>query len=619
MSGDNKRILEIVGAIDELRWLIHVNNFGPFSIAALAFTVMVAAGVATYATKVREREARDQELHRLLADEVLPPREIGPLVGIAAVRTLKNLMPKESVERLQHDWLEHIINHHKKRWYKKYGNSSNSFIRGESTIECPTPNGMKARTLKSAPNVFVPATLWHFSESAADKEARRMKSWESYLEAIKDSFVRGDIVDGESEPEDLRDRKNKLKFTIVQSYYVSSSGVIINLEVSNRTPCQLYAPDENYSLSERPYMIQMRNEDESVFEKPYLSASGHGILSTTCVPDYDDSVNSCSKNRSVQKDISGIKPNANASIPGAISDCGSAFRGAICIDYRPTRLTDPGLTSQESTDSQLTASIYQSALFTAKIRDDSGLDNGHSHLGNSTGKVDCDKGGDSENRVCRIPLVVDRKMHRWLDLSIRFPNNRPLYFFLLLAPLTLCGIAVVLARTWRWRRLEAQLSMLRDLPIGVVYDERTCDGRILAANDRAEELVGTELPSFRGLGETRERSPEFWSVFEKKGIVNPNNDPEYIDTEKREPFEVDNLSEMLVEQRTSGKSSTYYVQVSGKKLQPEAESWLRVVGTPVFRRNKGGKPVSFAVLEKLQGSELNAISNTLKARKKGDR
>ena len=314
------------------------------------------------------------------------------------------------------------------------------------------------------------------------------------------------------------------KFVIVHAYYITSGGAIATVPLDKKKACEQYL-DDSYSLSERPYMVALRKKDlaESFFQTgPYLDVNGKGIVDTVCKP---------------------YKKNG-------------ILDGATCVDF--------AYISRASLDNMFKDGVkWHKGLLRAKV------------VTHATSNKENRSTGFCDENKCSVPIYD--KM--WLEISYRPPSNA---WTILAAILVLvAGIVVTYfaRQTGMWRRTEAQFAILRDLPEGLLYVATDIDddtSMILAASDRAEELLDRELPAFgSGLAANRSQlQQDFWNIFCEYGFTEGEVPGEWCWSE--------NIMKEVIDMRRRGSSSTYRVRLRRRRRTGETP-WLEVRGTPEIR------------------------------------
>ncbi len=143
-----------------------------------------------------------------------------------------------------------------------------------------------------------------------------------------------------------------------------------------------------------------------------------------------------------------------------------------------------------------------------------------------------------------------------------------------LACLSLLGTGITLFLLGASRReseLDSQIGRLRSLPVGVL--ETDLMHNVIAANDRAEEMVNRRLPKIGVLGYTR--AVKFDDLFDPRGLYSID-----VDDAAPEGMKLTTMTEEeLRERRLAGARSQYYARL---KTYGDSEVWLRLVAIPLL-------------------------------------
>ena len=360
----------------------------------------------------------------------------------------------------------------------------------------------------------------------------------------------------------LHDDKN---YKVVQAFYVSAHGATANWSETGRSSCDIYTKDDGYSLAERPYMIELRDNFRAsklttVNLGFYVDAGGKGIVATTCVADVD---------------------------PMA-----SSIRGAACVDYQPTPAAEFRI-GQSADFGLLTGRIEPPPYVASKLAERTGSFCIEDREGDQVAiwrSIEREV-APIENPICHVPLSTDNNL--WLQLSYRKPDAYRWLYVCLLAAISTAVLVYATKMTAAWRAAEARLGLLRDLPAAIVQVDNGPLAKVLGASDRAEELVGEELPSFIVPGPGFEKADaiqtQFWTLFARDGyeIERHANGSESI-------AEVEDIAAATISKREKGLSSIYMVRL---KCSPRTSDlcWLEVQGTPELgERSKN--PTSFSLI-----------------------
>lgn len=366
---------------------------------------------------------------------------------------------------------------------------------------------------------------------------------------------------------------------VANMYFVSVDGVLRSWRPGPPpTQDSLYADyGPLYLLRDRSYVAHFRDRERGArrteyTSHPYLDLSGAGIVRTSCSP---------------------------ASVNGQLL-------GVLCVDYTlpivpnaPSRgaLADFGLVAVRR--------VGDSANFTMQpLGEDSPIqwtDIEHlrseiEHQFHSTDARSAEgeelRGSfteiisDPDHELYAIPLRRDGRTWYYLVLETKeLGVSWQLYLFIASSLL----LVVVAGATigFRLRRTQAELeaSMLRNLQVGVIQVER--GEVVVAANDRAEELLKRRLPSF---GEWGAPTVPYASLFEQVGIMEVGRS----DDTRYEPIS----QKQVARQRTRGEPSRYYLRrVPQDASVREKDRWLEVHGSPFLETlGSSSQRGTFAVL-----------------------
>jgi hypothetical protein len=553
-------------------------NYGPFLVALVCVALATGAGIAAVMTELNESRSADTALNKLLDTKILPSRRVDRLAVAGAALNLIEERLRHRDPDLLGGKLERFEEQIEGKLHESMGqiegklHESMGQIEGKLRESTPTTRdppedikltlcsaNHKSLTVVGDPFVFVPVQL-AFPQTVLPSVA---DTWFPAVEPLN-WLAEEEAKRAHAWTPKLKSLAEGIKnpdYTLVQAYYITRAGVTTNWSPSNVSTCELYADDDGFSLAERPYMIMFRDrlqtgEANYTYKmKLYVDAGGMGIVGTTCVAE------------------------ANT-LTGQLL-------GAACADYRPTKVME--LLGDPWTSGLLQATITDKKQTPASL--------------NVRTSILCDD--EAVQHACRIPLAPLEG--KWLEMTYQPPNWRPLMAFGAFSLLAAGAVVYFVRITSTWRTAEARVGLLRDLPAGILRVEVKLDGLILAASDRAEELLKTPLPSFVVEGDPSIASAEhgtaaqraarrvlFWNLFEDAGF----SIDEHGKAEWRE-----NLAASMLALRLQGLSSTYWVCLKGK--DPSAhDSWLEVVGTPEFLATQQS-PKSFTLIVKPDQARLS--------------
>ena len=127
---------------------------------------------------------------------------------------------------------------------------------------------------------------------------------------------------------------------------------------------------------------------------------------------------------------------------------------------------------------------------------------------------------------------------------------------------------------------RSDLVIFRSLQIGVTETSLEANA-ILRANDRAEELLGKELPKELLVGESK--SEKFHDLYDLALEIEGDTWPDMQDnplTDIKCKYKEMTAADLL-QRRRQGKTTRYWIHVLSK---PEDRSWLLVQAGPIFRQ-----------------------------------
>ena len=153
-----------------------------------------------------------------------------------------------------------------------------------------------------------------------------------------------------------------------------------------------------------------------------------------------------------------------------------------------------------------------------------------------------------------------------------------------------CGLLAMAAiRSGRVNQASEQATILRNLSVAVVQVDE--DGRIAAANDRAEQVLGARLPKF---GEFDLGTPDRLRVANRSTFFEIFDGPLF----RRNGPCFDQVAEAaIVRARRAGMNSEYFGKIA------DNNRWIRVAGAPLLARSN----TTFCVLMSATDQELNDL------------
>ncbi len=168
-------------------------------------------------------------------------------------------------------------------------------------------------------------------------------------------------------------------------------------------------------------------------------------------------------------------------------------------------------------------------------------------------------------------------------------------------------LAVLLAAIAKRRTVmrQASTSLVRNLQVGVVRVDAQMN--ILEANDRAEELVGYDLPTI-GAGE---QPKELSRYFDNEGWEAPERSQ---DGSVRE-LERITLKDVIA-RRARGESSRYFLRKKFPKVGLPERAWLELYGSPVLSADTHASEGIFAVIDIPSEQRQKQLEDSIIYRKK---
>lgn len=183
------------------------------------------------------------------------------------------------------------------------------------------------------------------------------------------------------------------------------------------------------------------------------------------------------------------------------------------------------------------------------------------------------------------------------ELAILLPASSSGWWgYLVLALLCVMGISSLFVRAAVQHDRQQEASLLRGLPFGVVrVDEGS---HIVAANDRAEELLNRPLPKFGLADPTSRRSAE--QAYLVTDIL--CSDKVYF---RRGHGFTEGQVEELWERSERGLTDEYWVKLDTNSGRGEKGEWFRVIGSPILRTP--GEVHAFIMFERVDPRTLAAL------------
>jgi PAS domain-containing protein len=410
---------------------------------------------------------------------------------------------------------------------------------------------------------------------------------------------------------------------LVQTYYISPDSILRIW--SPRISEERFPP--NRLWSQGPYVFKLLNsEDDHVKTQVYVDTGGNGLVRTYCYP----------IEVPVQMRHADIAGNTVSHDAAPTRD--RIFEGGVCFDVA-LRAGSVGIKKLlEQLDRN---PLVESQLITIRLSQDNRVDGlsfasgepiGAEILGLSSTELrsslfereDTEVGHYvTSHEVAGVPVVVipiARQSNRAVAALVMRPRGlRPpksLVISSVTASFSLLGTGIALFLLGASRReseLDGQVARLRSLPVGVV--ETDLRHNVIAANDRAEELVHRKLPKI-GVSE-HVPTVKFESLFEESVYL---IETEGINPDNAKSVELRRISrDELRARRLAGARSQYYAKVKSPGIAHFPETWLRLVAIPLLplsdvHTNATSRPVdgefwmpAFGVLIECSDKELEAI------------
>jgi len=384
------------------------------------------------------------------------------------------------------------------------------------------------------------------------------------------------------------DRDSRSDFRLVQAYFISADG-LLRFWTAGEFPASLESRRESFaSVHYFTQFLSKQQVNETEFEtETYVDTGGNGFVRTKCSA-IDSPINS----ELVGVFCTDIKL-PEAPVATAIAD--SAFfevfelvlpdlrRPVTTLNIELTRI-DPARPAG-AMDAHLDEVALKGELL--KKAQSSELRNDRVQLL----EVPSDRVGFQ-----RVSLIPMKSRGDLLTRALIVVPTTPV--LALSAPLLVAGggslvlsallIAASLTRARRAHDYAHRLSVLRNLPVGVL--EVNEDEDILLGNDRAEEVLGRQLPKSQ---------PSAINLNFREDIIGdfvvPSRDGKVGVSLKK-------YDEEVSERRRRDESSTYYACLRGTGRR----RWIRITAVPVLSegldlsaRLRGTKPpATFGIVEK---------------------
>lgn len=192
------------------------------------------------------------------------------------------------------------------------------------------------------------------------------------------------------------------------------------------------------------------------------------------------------------------------------------------------------------------------------------------------------------------------------ELAILIPTTGSGWWgYLALAVLCVMLISTMFVRAAIQQDRQKEAGLLRGLPFGVVrIDEGS---HIVAANDRAEELLNRPLPKFGLSDPTSPRNAE--TAYLVTDIL--CSDRVYF---RRGGGITEGKIEDLWERRKRGLTEEYWVKLDTNTGAEERGAWFRVIGSPILRTP--GKMHAFIMFERADPRALPELLREAESRKR---
>jgi PAS domain-containing protein len=245
-------------------------------------------------------------------------------------------------------------------------------------------------------------------------------------------------------------------------------------------------------------------------------------------------------------------------------------------------------------------------------REEGAKDNQEGKAGQALGKP---RSGDMLEYTWRRVLLLKAS-------APQLPHGSLAFLVLsVLALFTVLGLRIYFERSHRARDHED--TLLRDLQVGVLD---VSDGHVIeAANDRAEELLGTRLPTLGAKWDIADSSMFFDFVEDLLLFRNPDPAPEDLVPWASWKQWLPLTKEEVRRDRGLGLSYEYYARLKkGVKsrrgrlhLEGITQNWLRVRGSPILtsRHARSNGDRTFAVIHSLNKAIEDELDRALKSAK----
>jgi PAS domain-containing protein len=425
---------------------------------------------------------------------------------------------------------------------------------------------------------------------------------------------------------------------LVQSYFISSESVLRIWNRGQLNACRSFSPTRLWAS--KSYFEPLWQTDVLLKRTlAYVDYGGNGLVQTTCKPirDPDTIGNEAGKYRSLLGIVCSdfrLDINTDRRVLRAVTR--HLFFQTALVQFRilsgPVSPRDISVSPTTSSDTQVAGTPlgeHGSDPRETAI-DEQDAPYSISDIQNAVSRIAQNPTEEMRRNITKVPF--GNEVEGFL-LPIEAPENviSALLFvprsprlpaseqaFAVIALFIIAGSVAAAYSGWSQAQevkgSKSRLAMLRNLQVGIVQVD--AEERILASNDRAEELFGCELPKF-GF-ELSGPEVTFDQLIEAETVIRIV--PEHERPSPHEKWESSKLKEAK-EMRLRGQESSYYAKLRrGKYLG----GWIRVSATPMMlarrerRRDVARLGTVFASVEEVDASlwhELDAYVEIVNARR----